>query len=323
MGVGWKVLRRVLNIAISKMKPLIPHIRSLHRDELRKAWQLQKKGFPCLDEISREDYLKFRSNKKFDFDQIIVAEVDDRVIGKIEVYSWKASEKGKTGFVDGFIVDPNYRKLGVGTQLLLEAEKRAVKKGISQIDLGAKTFCKDAIALYEKLGYTKLHRVFFMRIPIGNLHVPELPEDIIIRSADPSQDLQKIFEISPNVWWSRYTTEKELRQDIENNRDRFLVLERGREVRAYMKYSLGEDIFINCFGTSIPSVLPLVTVTRYLLKKVLDKATNQKTLEIEVDEQKRELVMVLKLLGFENYETEYHMTKQLSPKRGSDCQERR
>jgi len=312
-----------LNIAISKMEPLIPKIRSLHRDELRKAWQLQKKGFPCLDEISREDYLKFRSKRKFDFDQIIVAEVDDRIIGKIEVYSWKASEKGKTGFLDGFIVDPDYRKLGVGTQLLLEAEKRAVRKGISQIDLGAKTFCKDAIALYEKLGYTKLHRVFFVRIPICNLHVPELPEDIIIRSADPSQDLQKIFEISPNAWWSRYTTQKELKQDIQKNRDKFPVLEFGREVRAYMKYSLGKDILINSFGTSIPSVLPLVTMTKHLLKKVLDKATNQKTLKIEVDEQKSELVKVLKSLGFENYETEYHMTKQLSPKRGSDCQERR
>jgi len=295
------------------MEPLIPNIRSLRRDELGKAWQLQKKGFPCLDEISREDFLKFRSNKKFDFDQIIVAEVDDRMIGKIEVYSWKASEKGKTGFVDGFIVDPDYRKLGVGTQLLLEAENRAVKKGISQIHLGAKTFCKDAIALYEKLGYTKLHRVFFMKIPIDNLQVPELPDDIIIRSADPSQDLQKIFEVSPNVWWSRYTTQRELKQDIENNRDRFLVLEYGRLVRAYIKYSLGKDIFINSFGTSIPSVLPLVTVTKYLLKKVLDKATNQKALKIEVDEQKKELAMVLELLGFENYEIEYHMTKQLNP----------
>jgi len=64
-------------------------------------------------------------------------------------------------------------------------------------------------------------------------------------------------------------------------------------------------------------------MTKHLLKKVLDKATNQKTLKIEVDEQKSELVKVLKSLGFENYETEYHMTKQLSPKRGSDCQERR
>jgi len=152
-----------------------------------------------------------------------------------------------------------------------------------------------------------------MTIPIDNLQVPELPEDIIIRSADPSQDLQKIFEVSPNVWWSRYTTQKELKQDIENNRDKFLVLEHGKEVQAYMKYSFGEDIFINSFGTSIPSVLPLVTVTKYLLKKVLDKATNQKTLEIEVDEQKRELVTVLKLMGFENYEIEYHMTKQLNP----------
>jgi len=42
----------------------------------------------------------------------------------------------------------------------------------------------------------------------------------------------------------------------------------------------------------------------------------------KMDEQKRELVMVLTLLGFENYETEYHMTKQLSPKRSRDCQER-
>ena len=323
MGVGWKVLRRVLNIAISKMEPLILNIRSLRRDELEKAWELQKKGFRCLDGISREDYLKFRSDKKFDFDQIIVAEVEDRIIGKIEVYSWKASEKGKTGFVDGFIVDPDYRKLGVGTQLLLEAEKRAVKKGISQIDLGAKTFCKDAIALYEKLGYTKLHRVFLMKILIGDLCVPDLPEDIIVRSAELSQDLQKIFGLSPNAWWSRYTAQKELKQDIQNNRDRFLVLEFRSQVGACMKFSLGKDISINSFGTSIPSVLPLVTVTKHLLKKVLDRATYQKTLEIEVDEQKRELVKVLKSLGFENYETEYHMTKQLGPKRGSDCQERR
>ncbi len=162
-----------------------------------------------------------------------------------------------------------------------------------------------------------------MKIPIDNLQVPELPEDIIIRSADPSQDLQKIFEVSPNVWWSRYTTQMELKQDIESNRDRFLVLEHGRQVRAYIKYSLGRGISINSFGTSIPSVMPLVTVTKHLLKKVLDKVTYQKALEIEVDEQKRELVKVLKSLGFEIYETEYHMTKQLSAERGSDCREGR
>jgi len=53
-----------------------------------------------------------------------------------------------------------------------------------------------------------------------------------------------------------------------------------------------------------------------VLRRVLNIAISK------MDEQKRELVMVLTLLGFENYETEYHMTKQLSPKRSRDCQER-
>jgi len=43
----------------------------------------------------------------------IVAEVDSKLVGKIEVYSAKVSDKEKTGFVDGFVVDPDYRRRAI------------------------------------------------------------------------------------------------------------------------------------------------------------------------------------------------------------------
>ena len=115
-----------------------PKIRSLRRDELEQAWQLHKQGFPYLDVISREDYLRWCSKPEFDFDQIIVAEVDGKLVGKTEVRPWMGLDKAKRGYVDGFIVDSAYRNRGLGTQLLLEAERRAKKKGITQLELGAK-----------------------------------------------------------------------------------------------------------------------------------------------------------------------------------------
>lgn len=294
---------------LNKVKKLDLNIRSLLRDELEEAWQLHEQGFPYLDVVSKEDYLRWRSRPGFDFDQIIIAEVDGRIVGKIEVYPWFGLSAARRGFVDGFVVSSAYRGKGIGAHLLIEAEKRASKKGIKQLELGAKTFAEGAIYLYEKLGYKKLHKVFFLNASTERLQISRLPNDVNVRSADPSRDAQKLFRIKSATWWGQYPTQKLLKADIEGNPEKFLVLECGSEVQAYMKYDLREAVRIFSWGISSENTVQLVLLLRILLSKALAKAMNPRTLYIEVDEGEKKLLGALRSLGFEVYETEFHMRK--------------
>jgi len=285
-------------------------IRSLLRGELEEAWQLHKKGFPCLDEITREDYLQPRFNLEFDLDQIVVAYVDGKLAGKIEVYIWLSLDEGKTSFMDGFVVDPAYRRQGIGTQLLLEAEKRAKKQGATQVELGAKTFCKAAIALYEKLGYKQLHKVFFMKARLKDFQSTKLPANIRARFAGCPRDPRDFMKMDQAVWWGK-TTQKELKNDIERNPKSFLVLECNGKSQAFIKYGLREDVDIYHFGISKNLTMPISTLLRLLISEVMAKATDQRNLYLEVDENKTNLINALLQLGFKTYEIEFHMKKQL------------
>ncbi|MFB0502599.1 MAG: GNAT family N-acetyltransferase [Candidatus Bathyarchaeia archaeon] len=296
------------------MESLIPRIRSLHRDELEESWELHKKGFPHFDVQSRESYLRYRSKEGFDFDQIVVAEVGGKLVGKIEVYSAKVSEKGKTGFVDGFVVDPDYRKRGIGTQLLLEAERRAVNKGIRQIHLGVKTFNKDAVSLYEELGYERLNRFFLMRVLKDDLQIPELPNDVLVRSAVPWEDPERLIGMIPSVEWGKYATQEELRADLKENPGMFLVLEHNERVQAYIKYSLGKEIHVNSLGISREAMMPLPAIVQCILKEVLAKAAEQKSvsLYVQADRNEARLMKALESLGFGIHDTTLQMRKKIN-----------
>jgi len=285
-------------------------IRSLLRGELEEIWQLHKKGFPCLDEITREDYLQLRSKSEFNLDQIVVAHVDGNLVGKIEVYVWLPLDEGKTSFMDGFIVDPAYRRQGIGTKLLLEAEQRAKKQGATQVELGVKTFCKAAIALYEKLGYKKLHKVLFMKVPIKDFQTAELPANICVRFAGSPQDPEELIKMDQAVWWCK-TTQEKLKRDIERNPKSFLVLEYDGKSQAFVKYGLRKDIKIHHFSVSKNLTMPLSTLLKFLFSEAIAKATDQKNLYLEVDENKANLINALLQLGFKTYEIEFHMKKQL------------
>lgn len=296
------------------MRSLIPKIRSLHRDELDESWELHEKGFPHFDVQSRESYLRYRSKEGFDFDQIVVAEVGGKLVGKIEVYSARVSAKGKTGFVDGFVVDPDYRKRGIGTHLLLEAERRAVNRGIGQIHLGVKTTNIDAISLYEELGYERLNRFFLMRALRDDLQIPELPNDVLVRSADPSEDPGILIGMIPSVEWAEYATQEELKADLKENPGMFLVLEHDGRVQAYVKYSLGKEMHVNSLGISRVATMPLPAIVQCILKGVLVKAGEQKSvsLYVQADRNGARLMQALESLGFGIHDAVLQMRKKMN-----------
>lgn len=67
--------------------------------------------------------------------------------------------------IEDLIVDKNLRRLGAGTALMLEMEKRAIKRGCGQIIFVTETDRPDSIRFYNSLGYdAETHRGFKKRL---------------------------------------------------------------------------------------------------------------------------------------------------------------
>jgi len=183
--------------------------------------------------------------------------------------------------------------------------------GVTRIDLGVKDFNEAAITLYENRGYQKLHKVYFLKTSKHRLQINQPRDDTVLRSPNPSEDPKVLIKIDPNVWWSAYPAKEELRADIETNPEHFLLLDHKGEIQGYMKYRLGEDVHIDSFAISDSATIPLPGLAICMLIEAIANADKRETVYVEVDEQRDELVDVLKSLSFETYETEFHMTKQL------------
>ncbi len=82
--------------------------------------------------------------------RLFVALDGDKIIGTVQ---YEGEEK--TAHLSQMTVDPNYRKEGVGSQLLKEAEKNAKKESFKIMELTA-MMEKNLPEYYEKLGYKKV-----------------------------------------------------------------------------------------------------------------------------------------------------------------------
>lgn len=95
---------------------------------------------------------KFFSGKD---DWICIAEVDNRAVGYISI------EVHKTPilfvYLDDLSVSVNFRNSGIGSALIRKAELFAMNINASHIALHVESSNKQAIKLYERLGYSIQH----------------------------------------------------------------------------------------------------------------------------------------------------------------------
>lgn len=99
--------------------------------------------------------------------ELIVAELDGQIVGSVALFP------AKTDAYEGYVeemnypeirllaVDPHVRGKGVATALITECIKRSKEKGHDSIGLHTADFMKDAIKLYDKMGFTRLPQYDF------------------------------------------------------------------------------------------------------------------------------------------------------------------
>jgi ribosomal protein S18 acetylase RimI-like enzyme len=81
--------------------------------------------------------------------QLLVGVMDGAVIATIMV-----GYEGHRGWINYLAVAPEHRRAGVGRRLMAEAEERQSDLGCPKINLQVRTTNAEAIAFYERLGYS-------------------------------------------------------------------------------------------------------------------------------------------------------------------------
>lgn len=97
------------------------------------------------------------SNMEKDRQVRVVAEVDGRMVGQCEV-ALGSGRKSHVGTL-GISVKQGYRNIGVGQELMREAESHAARLGSEKIMLEVFATNDRAIHVYEKMGYKAVGRV--------------------------------------------------------------------------------------------------------------------------------------------------------------------
>lgn len=83
---------------------------------------------------------------------IIVAEVENEILGMAFYYFRYSTWKGKTIHLEDLIVREKSRGTGAGTALYAEVIKRGAEEGVRRIEWAVLDWNEPAIAFYEKSG---------------------------------------------------------------------------------------------------------------------------------------------------------------------------
>lgn len=104
-----------------------------------------------VSEKQKEEIQKRIKSRKEIF---LVAEEDNKIIGLIDGYIIDNSNHiEKVGYLDHLCVNKNYRKLGIGENLIEEFSNKMKSKNVTYLKLNAFEKNLPAIALYKKLGF--------------------------------------------------------------------------------------------------------------------------------------------------------------------------
>ena len=83
-------------------------------------------------------------------DLFLVAEAGDEIVGTV-----MAGYDGHRGWINYLGIDPGHRHAGVGRALVSEAESRLRGLGCPKVNLQIRAENTEAIAFYERIGFTR------------------------------------------------------------------------------------------------------------------------------------------------------------------------
>lgn len=148
------------------MAPVQFRVRPMRESDLADWFRLRKLLWEDgNDEEHKAEMLEILGHSESQL--VLVAELDDgRRIGFLEASIRPFVEDCQTdrvGYLEGWYVEPEFRRFGIGQTLVDNAERWAIQAGCTEMASDAEFDDEASIAAYEKLGYKETSRLVHLR----------------------------------------------------------------------------------------------------------------------------------------------------------------
>lgn len=122
-------------------------IREFTMKDYDRVWQLWR--LCRIPPVGSDSPERTAEKLERDPDLFLVAEMNQAIMGVV-MGSWD----GRLGWIYNHAVDPRCRRLGIGSQLMKEIERRLQAKGATQINLLVEKTNLEAEDFYESIGFS-------------------------------------------------------------------------------------------------------------------------------------------------------------------------
>ena len=141
------------------------NVRPLRDDDLPEWFRLRRMLWDELTETEhRDEMLDIYEHTESQL--VLVAETDGRLVGFLEASIRPFVEDCITdhvGYLEGWFVEPGFRRYGIGGGLVSAAERWARKKGCTEMASDAEVGNDLSLAAHLKLGYAETSRLVHLR----------------------------------------------------------------------------------------------------------------------------------------------------------------
>lgn len=141
------------------------NVRPLREDDLEEWFRLRRMLWDELTEEEHRDEM-FDIYEHTDSQLVLVAESEGRLVGFLEASIRPFVEDCITdhvGYLEGWFVEPTFRRYGIGGDLVRGAERWARKKGCTEMASDAEVGNDLSLAAHLKLGYAETSRLVHLR----------------------------------------------------------------------------------------------------------------------------------------------------------------
>lgn len=118
--------------------------------------------WPQTDDMHKAEIEEYYDGKSIDIEQVYFVDVEDKIVGFIELNIRNFAEGSRSGrvpYVEGWFIRKESRGRGYGKQLMRKAEAWAKDLGFNEIASDTEVDNQLSIELHKKLGYLETERV--------------------------------------------------------------------------------------------------------------------------------------------------------------------
>lgn len=221
-------------------------------NDFQSLWELWNKNYGFIYPITAELFARNIVNHPGLFKEAsFVAFENNQVVGYILVkkeHLLPLEEYNKVGWISLFLVDPKYRKQGIGTQLLEKAQIVLKNHSVKKIHLGRDYHnffpglpfdLKQSASWFEKRGFTSPYSTHDLLRSI-NETTPKLPimqSSYVIRPAT-TNDFPSLRQLILNNWPTRWLSEFDEYMAMGGTGEEYYIALDGSAVCAFCKVVL-------------------------------------------------------------------------------------